>query len=149
MRFFWIEELIEETTQQLQDSYTTLTLMNDPLPEHVCLLKSNVQSLQRLLVSCETSESRAENSVSFYSQTSPRMGGHGPGRPALNITKEQIGYLRSIHFSYEKIAQLLHISVSTFQRRRIALGIRDNFGQYSDISDDKLDQIYHWYFLRK
>ena len=34
---FWTEELIEETTQQLQDSYTTLTLilliesqMNDP-----------------------------------------------------------------------------------------------------------------------
>ena len=31
---FWTEEFIEETTQQLQDSYTTLTLiesqMNDP-----------------------------------------------------------------------------------------------------------------------
>ena len=40
---FWTEDLIEETTQRLQDSYTTLTLiehdttsqMNDPLPEHV------------------------------------------------------------------------------------------------------------------
>ena len=51
---FWTEDLIEETTQRLQDSYTTLTLiehdttsqMNDPLPEHVRRLKSNVQSLQ-------------------------------------------------------------------------------------------------------
>ena len=147
---FWTEDLIEETTQQLQDSYTTLTLiehdttsqMNDPLPEHVRRLKSNVQSLQRVLVSCETSASSAENSVSFYPQPSPRMEGHGPGRPALNITKEQIEYLRSIHFSWEKIAQLLHISVSTLQRRRRVLGISDNFEQYSDISDDELDQIY-------
>ena len=68
--------------------------------------------------------------------------GHGPGRPALNITKEQIEYLRSIHFSCEKIAQLLHISVSTLQRRRRVLGISDNFEQYSDVSDDELDQIY-------
>ena len=147
---FWTEDLIDETTQRLQDSYTTLTLiehdttsqMNDPLPEHVRRLKSNVQSLQRVLVSCETSASSAENSVSFYPQPSPRMEDHGPGRPALNITKEQIEYLRSIHFSWEKIAQLLHISVSTLQRRQRVLGISDNFEQYSDISDDELDQIY-------
>ena len=88
---FWTEDLIEETTQRLQDSYTTLTLiehdttsqMNDPLPEHVRRLKSNVQFLQRVLVSCETSASSAENSVSFYPQPSPRMEDHGPGRPAL------------------------------------------------------------------
>ena len=107
---FWTEDLIEETTQPLQDSYTTLTLIesqtNDPLPEHVRRLKSNVQSLQRLLVSCETSASSAENYVSFYPQPSPRMEGRGPGRPALNMTKEQIEYLRSIHFSWEKNSQV-------------------------------------------
>ena len=63
--------------------------MNDSLHEHVCRLKSNMQSLQRLLVSCETSSSTAENSVSFYPQPSPRMEGRGPGRPALNIIKQQ------------------------------------------------------------
>ena len=65
------------------NSYTTLTIvksqMNDPFPEHVRRLKNNVQSLQRLLVPCETSASSAENSVSFYPQPSPRMEGHGPG----------------------------------------------------------------------
>ena len=43
---FWTEDLIEETTQRLQDSYTTITLiesqMNDSLPEHVRRLKGNV-----------------------------------------------------------------------------------------------------------
>ena len=70
------------------------------------------------------------------------MEGHGPGRPALNIIKEQIEYLRSIHFSWEKIAQLLHVSVSTLQRRRRALGISDNFEHYSDISDDELEEMH-------
>ena len=40
--------------------------MNDHFPEHVRRFKSNLQSLQRLLVSCETSASIAGNSVSFY-----------------------------------------------------------------------------------
>ena len=136
-----------------QDSYTTLTLieydwydmsaqMNSPLPEHLRRLKSFVQSLHMVLVSCETVTSSADNSVSFYPQPSPRAEGQGPGRPALIITKEQIQYLRSLHFSWEKIAQLLHTSVSTVQRRRRAFGISEEFEQYSVISDHELDQIY-------
>ena len=95
---FWTEDLIEETTKRLQDSYTTLTLiehdwhdmsaqMNSPLPEHLGRLKSFVQSLHMVLVSCETVASSADNSVSFYPQPSPRAEGQGPGRLALNVTK--------------------------------------------------------------
>ena len=69
------------------------------LPEQVHRLKSYVQSLQRLYVSCETAASRIENSVPFYPQ---RLEGQGPGRPALNKAKEQIEYLRSIHFHGKK-----------------------------------------------
>ena len=47
---FWTEDLIEETTKRLQDSYTTLTLiehdwhdmsaqMNSPLPEHFATIE--------------------------------------------------------------------------------------------------------------
>ena len=115
--------------------------MNNPLPEHLHRVKSYVQSLHSLLVSCETAASNADNSISFYSQPFPREG-QGPGRPALNITKEQIEYLRCLHFSWEKIAQLLHISVSTLQRRRRSLEISDDLEQYSDISDHELDEIY-------
>ena len=89
---FWTEDLIEETTKRLQDSYTTLTLIehdwhdmsaqiNSPLPEHLRRLKSFVRSLHRVLVSCETVTSSADNSVSFYPQPSPRAEGQGPGRP--------------------------------------------------------------------
>ena len=73
---FWTVDLIEETTQRLQDSYTTLTLIEHEvsaqfeqpgysLPEHVHRLKSYAQSLQRVYASCETAASRAENSVPF------------------------------------------------------------------------------------
>ena len=53
--------------------------MNYPLPEQLRRLKSNVRSLQRLLVSCVSSASSAENSVSFYPQPSLRVEGQ-PGR---------------------------------------------------------------------
>jgi len=62
--------------------------------------------------------------VPLYPQ---RLECQGPGRQALNITMEQIEYLRSIHFSWEKIAQLLHISASMLQRRQRALGISEDF----------------------
>lgn len=77
-----------------------------PLPEHVRRLKSYVQSLQRLNASCGTAASRTEDSVPFYPQ---RLEGQGPGRPALNITKEQLEYLRSIHFSLEKISPVVSL----------------------------------------
>ena len=69
------------------------------------------------------------------------MEGHGPGRPALNITKEQIEFA-FYSFFMGKYGQFLHRSVSTLQRGRRALGISDNFEQYLDISDHELDQIY-------
>ena len=71
-----------------------------------------------------------------------RRGDEGPGRPSLDVTKDQIEFLRSMHFSSEKIAQLLQVSVSTLQRRRRAFGIDDHLEHYSDISDHDLDAIY-------
>ena len=135
---FWTEDLIEETTQRLHDSFShtqihVLTLiesqMNDPLSEHVCRFKSNVQSLQGRLASCETSALSAENSVPFYPQPSPRM---------TYKRRNKIEY-----FAWENLAQLLHISLSWLQRKLRALLIRNNFEQYSKISDDELDEIYN------
>ena len=77
--------------------------MNSPLSEHLRRLKSYVRSLNRVLVSCETVESSADNSVSFYPQPSPRAEGQGPGRPTLNlITKEKIEYLRFCIFRVKR-----------------------------------------------
>eukprot|EP00794_Sanderia_malayensis_P008539 gene8539-9451_t len=66
----------------------------------------------------------------------------GPGRRRLEITKDQLEYLRSFYFSWSKIANLLGVSVSTLQRRRREFGLDERFERYSAISDDELDTIY-------
>lgn len=149
----WTEELIEETSRRLQDGYATLILMQDDIsrvPEtndslRGCLrnLLGHIQSLYDYLVSLyENLSTNANPSDSFSTQLTQRSGAEGPGRPSLNITKDQIEYLRSMHFSWEKIAQLLQVSVSTLQRRRREFGLSDDLEQYSSMSDDDLDSIY-------
>ena len=66
----------------------------------------------------------------------------GPGRRRYDISKDQLEHLCSLYFSWQKIADMLQVSVSTIQRRRREFGLSDEFERYSDITDDELDQIY-------
>ena len=66
----------------------------------------------------------------------------GPGRGLYDISKDQLEHLRSLFFSWPKIADMLQVSVSTIQRRRKEFGLHDKFESYSDITDDELDEIY-------
>lgn len=66
----------------------------------------------------------------------------GPGRKRLDISRDQIEHLRGLFFSWEKIASILRVSISTLQRRRREVGLSDTFETYSEISDDELDEIY-------
>ena len=50
----------------------------------------------------------------------------GAGRPRIIIQDEQIHFLRSLHFSWEKIAWLLGVSESTLRRRRQEMHMTDN-----------------------
>ena len=49
----------------------------------------------------------------------------GHGRPRAIVTQEQLEYLRSIHFSWSHIAELLGVSRMTIYRRRRDFGILD------------------------
>ncbi|KAJ7337776.1 hypothetical protein OS493_007931 [Desmophyllum pertusum] len=66
----------------------------------------------------------------------------GRGRKRYEITKDQVEHLRSLYFSWEAIAGILQVSVSTLQRRRKGFGLSDSVSFYSDLSDDELDEIY-------
>ena len=59
------------------------------------------------------------------------------GRPAFNITKEQVEQLRDTGMNWTEIASFLGISPRTLHRRRIDFGIVQNF---SEISDADLDE---------
>ena len=141
----WREELVEQTCARLEEASATLTLMEREIypigsRHHTSfhLLLDDIKSLHSYAKSLENTSSFTDSYAAQYTQ----HGDGRPGRPKLNVTLEQIEFLRSLHFSWEKIAQLLQVSVPTLQKRRREFGISDNLQQYSDISDDNLDKIY-------
>lgn len=58
----------------------------------------------------------------------------GPGRRRYDISRDQLEHLRSLFFSWQKIANMLQVSVSTIQRRRREFGLSDEFELYSDMN---------------
>ena len=106
-------------------------------------LKESVCQLQ-LILSLEIERREQESALyvdAAYSAgvTSTQF---GPGRRRYDISKDQLEHLRSLFFSWQKIADMLQVSVSTIQRRRNEFGLDDKFESYSDITDDELDEIY-------
>lgn len=61
------------------------------------------------------------------------------GRPVIVIEREQIEFLRELHFSWVKIASLLGISESTLRRRRRELNLDDDNGNWTALSDSQLE----------
>ena len=106
-------------------------------------LKESVCQLQ-LILSLEIERREQESALyvdAAYSAgvTSTQF---GPGRRRYDISKDQLEHLRSLFFSWQKIADMLQVSVSTIQRRRNEFGLDDKFESYSDTTDDELDEIY-------
>ena len=64
-----------------------------------------------------------------------------PGRPHYVIGEEQIRFLRELHFSWVKIANLLGVSESTLRRRRILYGMTtEEEPNWAMITDDELER---------
>ena len=59
------------------------------------------------------------------------------GRPAYNISKEQIEQLRETGMNWRSIAACLVVSDRTLYRRRIEFGVEDSF---TEMTDEKLDK---------
>ena len=113
---------LEQVQDRLQDGRSTLQLMAPNLVDN--RHRENVNGLIDLLnmiissISEHLHRSDIENedhSTAFMCQTvhSDRV-----GRPSIAVDEEQITFLRSLHFSWRKIAGLLGVSESTLRRRR-------------------------------
>ena len=63
------------------------------------------------------------------------------GRPAYEISSEQIMLLRSCHFSWNNVASILGVSRWTIRRRANDLDIPPSFLTYSPIQDGDLQQM--------
>jgi hypothetical protein len=146
----WTDELVEQTCSRLEEAYKTLTLMEREMTyvEEETIDRDNagfhllLDSVKSLHSYAKSFESAGNSTDSYAAQYVRHADGRpAPGRPKLNVTQEQIEFLRSLHFSWEKIAQLLQVSIPTLQRRRREFRINDSL-EYSDISDENLDEIH-------
>ena len=63
------------------------------------------------------------------------------GRPIYKITKFQIWGLRSVGFTWRKIASFFCVSERTMRRRRQKMGWPTRAQEFSQISDDTLDIV--------
>jgi DNA invertase Pin-like site-specific DNA recombinase len=62
-----------------------------------------------------------------------------PGRPAIDVDMNEVEYLRSLRFTWTKIANILGISRSTLYRRLDEEGVSQHT-TFTNITDAELDQ---------
>ena len=150
-------ESLTEARQHLLDANGTLSLLKldmergDPNPTGlpataIQVPLQNLSDCVSQLISILPTEKSVDGGTfdadGAYSASVLSSTQSGPGRRRYDITKDQLEHLRSLFFSWQKIADMLQVSVSTIQRRRKEFGLNDEFERYSDITDDELDQIY-------
>lgn len=119
---------------QRQDEAARLGLAREVLPlsallhELVVMMEQELEKLSEVIEMRSTRTERRE-----ITSMLPSSG----GRPAYNITKEQVEQLRDTGMNWKTIAEFLRVSERTLHRRRIEFGIESSF---SNISDGDLDQ---------
>ena len=113
-------------TERLNDVQDESSLLN-LLTELIASIESLLEKLSQIV---EIHPVKRNHNVC---PTLPSTG----GRPAFNITKEQIEQLRDTGMNWKNIANFLSVSERTLLRRREEYGIEQSF---SDISDANLDE---------
>ena len=144
------EESLEELIRRLQDAAITLRLLIDhasevaarPGNEDLDLIAQNLSSLlQRTKQICENLSLCRPDSL-YVGFSCPRSKPDvGPGRPQVEVSKEQLEFLRSLHFSWSNIAKLLGVSLSTITRKREQWQMNQETSQWSEISEEELEDI--------
>ncbi len=150
---------LQETRHRLLDAYGTIVLLlqevgnnnqnatglqSDAIREPLESLKGLVQHL----IAHITEELEKRDNIHFDQQLAVQYSTQvdtektGSGRKTIKITKDQLEHLRSLYFSWQKISELLGVSISTIQRRRREYGLSENLEKFSNISDDEFDSIY-------
>jgi len=141
----------EEILTQLEEASVTLRLLASENTHEV--YETPLRDLQTFVVQvrvymqsfCENVSPLPANTPFTCETEVPR----GAGRPRIIIQDEQIHFLRSLHFSWEKIAWLLRVSESTLRRKRQEVHMTDNEqGNWTNITGQFIhtDLSYAWRF---
>ena len=150
-------DILVETRYRLLDASGTLSFLMNDLAGGVAnvtgipssALQAPVQNMNHSLtqlIALLSSQIESRDNADFcdaleVSYSAPlNLAQPGRGRKRYEITKDQVEHLRSLYFSWEAIAGILQISISTLQLQRKEFGLSDS--AYSEISDDELDEMY-------
>lgn len=127
-----VEGNVEIMITRIEDAIPTLILLKESMEGRahgdedfriVNLLNtvlSEVRNVHQLLIQEKDDTLAVRNEVHFRCPHNPQ---EGAGRPSIAVSREQIEFLRDMHFSWIGIAALLGISESTLRRRREMFGI--------------------------
>ena len=139
-------DYLEEANLRLEEAILTLQLLlqsvlhsDDSVLQDFKIIMETVLTKTRFIFRVMTKqyedrrssslEERASNS--FSCPTTKLTGG---GRPVIVVQRGQIEFLRELHFSWVKIANLLGISESTLRRRRRELNWNDDTENWTALS---------------
>lgn len=119
-----LEVIVQNVTrirQYLLEAETTLTTQEerDALLSLVQSLSVLVDLIPHVTHQWQTHLDYLEVSSSSSRYQVPLQQSLGPGRPHLQITQEQLEYLRSLSFSWTAISRMLGVSRMTLHRRRV------------------------------
>ena len=144
------EEILEALTRRLVEASATLRMLTDHISEitrthegefnslktRLVLLMQNVDEICGILC-----RQRPSTTYLGFSCRKKKLG-NGPGRPKIEVSKEQLEFLRSLHFNWRTIAKILGVSITTITRKREEFGLNVDYDlQWSQISSEDLDSV--------
>ena len=86
----------------------------------------------------ETSRMSQNEHIGYNSLSVPASG-YSRGRPRYDISRDQLEYFIDMGFTVPSMAEMLHVSVRTIERRLSAYSLRMR-AVFSQLSDDDLDR---------
>lgn len=89
------------------------SVLQEPLQDLKRLLGQLISFLSDVISWRENADFYDELDVSYCAPLSHEQTGRG--RKRYEITKDQLEHLQSLYFSWEEVAQILQVSVSTLQ----------------------------------
>ena len=112
--------------------------LEEPVRNLKCSLTKLITSLSDQIKSRENADYYDLLEVSYSARKN--LSQPGGGRERYEVTKDQFEHLRSLCFSWQAIAGILQVSISTTRGRREEFCFTDS--GYSDVPVDVLDEIY-------
>lgn len=137
-------DALENLSVKMDEACDTLVvLLNGLNPTHFLweLIFQLLQTFFALKQYIDEENNQLQNAESFVQPSSVLVSSTtcGEGRPRYDINEEQVLFLRSKHFTWTKIAQILRVSDRTLRRKRQNFTVLEQ--NFSNISDADLCKI--------